>query len=124
MSRDIEQEVIEVVHAWDRAMVTNDADAIDSFVAEDWTCIGPDGGVGEREPFLALIRSGVLTHDVMDSHELNVRVYGETAVVRARGVSGGKHQGEPFHLIERVSCVFVKQQGRWRCVLTHLSLMQ
>lgn len=40
-----------------------------------------------------------------------------------RGISGGCYGGEPFHLIERVSCVFVRQQQRWKCVLTHLSLM-
>ena len=124
MNSEASQEVVEAVHAWDCAMLTNDADAIGSFMAEDWTCISPDGSVGERAHFLELVRSGVLTHDVMESNELKVRVYGEVAVVEARGASGGRYQGEPFHLAERVSCVFVKQAGRWRCVLTHLSSMQ
>ena len=67
------------------------------------------------------MRSRKLTHDVMESHDLKVRVYGDTAVVTARGISGGQYQGESFYLVERASCVFVRQQGRWRCVLTHLS---
>jgi ketosteroid isomerase-like protein len=57
----------------------------------------------------------------METHDPSIRVYGDAAVVIARGVSGGRYRGEPFHLIERVSCVFVREQGRWRCVLTHLS---
>ncbi|MET0340696.1 MAG: nuclear transport factor 2 family protein [Polyangiales bacterium] len=118
------QEVVDAIHAWDRAMITNDDAAIASSMADDWVCISPDGSVGERAPFLELVRSGVLTHDVMESHEISVRVYGDTAVVHARGISGGKHQGQPFHLVERVSCVFVKQLGHWKCVLTHLSQMQ
>ena len=52
---------------------------------------------------------------------MRVRVYGDTAVVIARGMSGGKYQGQPFREVERVSCVFVKHEGTWRCVLTHLS---
>jgi ketosteroid isomerase-like protein len=117
----IEKELVEVSHAWDRAMVANDPDAIGSFMADDWIIVGPDGSVGDKETFLELVRSGALTHDVMESHDLNVRVYGDTAVVTARGVSGGKYQGESFYLGERASCVFVRQDGQWRCVLTHLS---
>lgn len=121
MSSRVEEELIGVAHAWDEAMVGNDPQAIGSYMADDWTIIGPDGSVGDKATFLELVRSGKLTHDVMESHDLKVRVYGDTAVVTGRGVSGGQYQGEFFHLVERTSCVFVRQQGRWRCVLTHLS---
>jgi ketosteroid isomerase-like protein len=116
-----ERELIRVSHDWDRAMVTNDADAIGRYMADDWTIIGTDGGMCDKATFLGLVKSGVLTHDVMESEDLSVRVYGDTAVVIARGVSGGKYQGRPFREVERVSCVFVRQHGSWRCVLTHLS---
>jgi ketosteroid isomerase-like protein len=115
------EELIALSHEWDRAMVTNDAEAIGGYMAEDWVIVGSDGSVGDKAAFLALVKSGALTHDVMESEDLNVRVYGDTAVVTARGVSGGKYQGQPFRELERVSCVFVRQQGKWRCVLTHLS---
>lgn len=114
-------ELIGVAHDWDRAMVENDADAIGRYMADDWTIIGSDGRVGDKATFLALVRSGALTHDAMESHDLNVRVYGETAVVTAHGVSGGTYQGQRFREVERSSCVFVRQEGQWRCVLTHLS---
>jgi ketosteroid isomerase-like protein len=121
MESKVEEEVIGVAHAWDRAMVTNDPEAIGEYMAEDWTIIGSDGSVGDKATFLELVRSGALTHDVMESHDAQVRVYGDTAVVTARGVSGGQYQGELFCLVERASCVFVRQQSRWSCVLTHLS---
>lgn len=121
MDSRVEEELIGVANAWDRAMVANDPEAIGAYMADDWAIIGPDGSVGDKATFLELVRSGKLTHDVMESHDLKVRVYGDTAVVTARGVSGGQYQGESFYLVERTSCVFVRQQGRWRCVLTHLS---
>ena len=102
-------------------MVENDAEAIGRYMADDWTIIGSDGSVGDKPTFLGLVRSGALSHDVMESHDLGVRIYGDTAVVTARGVSGGKYQGQPFREVERVTCVLVRQQGQWRCVLTHLS---
>ena len=121
MNGGVEEELISVSHAWDRAMVANDPEAIGAYMADDWTIIGPDGSVGDKVAFLELVRSGKLTHDVMESHDVKVRVYGGTAVVTARGVSAGQYQGESFYLVERVSCVFVRQENRWRCVLTHLS---
>jgi uncharacterized protein YndB with AHSA1/START domain/ketosteroid isomerase-like protein len=116
-----EQELTAVAHAWDRAMTENDADAIGHYMADDWTIIGPDGSVSDKVAFLGLVKSGALTHDVMTSEDLNIRVFGDTAVVIARGESGGKYHGQPFREVERVSCVFVRQQGQWRCVSTHLS---
>ena len=117
----VEDELIALSHAWDRAMVQNDADEIGRYMADDWTITGSDGNVGDKAAFLGLVRSGALSHDVMESHDLKVRVYGDTAVVTGWGVSGGIYRDHPFRMVERVSCVFVKQQSSWRCVLTHLS---
>lgn len=115
------EEVLSFAEAWDRAMVTNDADLIGSFMAEDWVIIGPDGSVGNKSGFLAFVASGELTHDIMTTEDAQVRVYGDTAVVTAHGISGGKYRGQAFREHERSSCVFVRNEGRWRCVLTHLS---
>jgi ketosteroid isomerase-like protein len=109
------------MEAWDRAMVANDPVAIGRFMTDDWAIVGPDGRVGDKARFLELVGSGDLVHDLMETHEPRVRVYGDSAVVIARGVSGGRYRGLPFHLVERVSCVFVRGDGGWRCVLTHLS---
>ena len=115
------QELIRVANEWDRAMVENDVEAIGRYMAEDWIIVGPDGSIGDKPTFLQLVKSGALSHDEMTSEDVRVRVYGDTAVVTARGVSGGKYQGQAFREVERSSCVFVRQQGQWRCVLTHLS---
>jgi ketosteroid isomerase-like protein len=118
---DSHAELVAVSADWDRAMTANDADAIGRHMADDWTIVGSDGSVGDKATFLALVRSGALSHDVMTTEDLQIRVYGDTAVTVARGVSGGRYQGQPFRELERASCVFVRQEGRWRCVLTHLS---
>jgi ketosteroid isomerase-like protein len=118
---DDREEITRLAHEWDRAMVSNDAEAIGCFMADEWTIIGSDGNLGDKARFLELVRSGALTHDVMESHEMDVRVYGDAAVVIARGVSGGKFNGQSFREVERATCVFVRRDARWLCVLTHLS---
>jgi ketosteroid isomerase-like protein len=121
LSVEANDELIRVCRDWDRAMVTNDADAIGRYMADDWTIVGSDGRVVDRARFLELVRTGTLSHDVMESENLHVRLYGDSAVVTGQGVSGGKYQGHPFREVERWSCVFVRQDGEWKCVLTHLS---
>ena len=117
----MEQELLSAVRAWDAAMVQNDAEAIGRYMADDWTIVGSNGSVSTKENFLALIRTGVLTHDVMESEDVTVRVYGDAAIVTARGISGGLYQGRRFHEVERQSNMFVRDGKLWRCVLTHLS---
>ena len=120
MERNIHDELIALATEWDRAMVENDVAAIGRYMADDWTIIGSDGSVGDKASFLALVESGVLLHDVMESHDMRVRVYGDAAVVVSRGVSGGTYQGSRF--ASRTGVLrLCRNEERWRCVLTHLS---
>ena len=108
---DEAEEVIATAHEWDRAMVRNDTRAIGRYMADDWTIIGSDGSIGDKAGFLALVESGTLSHDVMESEEMNVRVYGDTAVVTSRGVSGGQSPRES--LSRTGECVLrVRPAGR------------
>ena len=118
-----EAELVHIAHAWDKAMLDNDADAIGEFMTDEWTIIGPDGSVNGKKHLLTLIRSGELKHDAMSSDELSVRVYGATAIVIARGISGGTFKGMPFREHERASNVFIRERDRWRCVMTHISTL-
>ena len=121
MEATTEREIRDLVARWDEAMIGNDPAAIGAFMADDWVIVGADGSLDGKERFLALIASGDLTHDIMTTRDMQVRAYGQTAVTVASGTSGGRFRGTPFLLTERASCVFVKDQGRWLCVLTHLS---
>jgi GNAT superfamily N-acetyltransferase/ketosteroid isomerase-like protein len=120
-SGSAEAELIAVAAAWDRAMVGNDPEAIGRFMTEEWTIVGPDGRVGDKASFLALVGSGRLTHDTMETHDPVVRIYGDTALLAARGVSGGRFEGRAFREVEQQTCVFVRRAGEWKCVWTHLS---
>ena len=121
MGDKTEEELITLSNEWDLAMVGNDAEAIGRYMADDWTIVGPDGSMSDKATFLGLVQSGALTHDVMESEDFRIRNYGSAAVVLARGVSGGRYDGQAFREVEQSSNVFVKQQGQWKCVLTHLS---
>jgi ketosteroid isomerase-like protein len=117
----VEDEILTLEKEFSHAVANNDAKAVDRFLADDWIIIGADGGIIDKARFLDVIRSGALTHDMMESVDTRVRIYGDTAVVTALTTTTGKYSGQEFTTKERATDVFVKQEGRWRCALTHLT---
>jgi hypothetical protein len=114
-----EEALVALAHAWDRAMVRNDPQ--DIYMADDWRIVGSDGRMTDKAAFLGQVASGDLVHDVMESQDIEVRLYGDAALLLARGISGGRFQGRAFREYERSSNVFVRQGTTWRCVFTHLA---
>jgi ketosteroid isomerase-like protein len=43
MDTSVQNEVMAVATEWDRSMIKNDADAIGSYMADDWTIVGSYG---------------------------------------------------------------------------------
>jgi ketosteroid isomerase-like protein len=117
----MEEELLKVEKGFVDAIAKNDLEAIERFVTDDWIIINADVGIIDRERFLGVIKSGTLTHEMMESDDMRVRVYGDSAVVSALTRSKGKFMGQEFTTHERSTDVFVRRDGQWRCVLTQLT---
>jgi ketosteroid isomerase-like protein len=116
-----EEELLKLEKEFAESIVKNDLEGIARLVIDDWIIIGPDGEIVDRARFFEVIKSGALTHDTMESEECRVRVYADSAVVTAITRTKGKFMGQEFSTQERATDVFVKCNGRWQCVLTHLT---
>ncbi len=117
----MEDELAKVEAEFANAIVKNSPEEIRQFVSDDWIIINADGGIIDRQRFLEVIKSGTLTHEMMESDDMRVRVYGDSAVVSAVTRSKGKFMGQEFTTHERSTDVFVRRDGQWRCVLTQLT---
>src|SRR5947207_359985 len=118
---EAEEELLKLEKAFAEAIVKNDLEGIGRLVTDDWIIIDPNGEIIDRPRFFEVIKSGALTHDVMESEDFRVRVYGDSAVVTALTCTKGRFMGQDFSTQERATDVFVKRDGRWQCVLTHLT---
>ena len=103
------------------AVANNDAHALDGLLADDWVIVDPDGSITDKAPFLGVIKSGVLSHELMETTDLRVRLYGNAAVVTGLTATKGKFMGQDFASCERATDIFVKQTDRWLCVFTQLT---
>jgi len=118
---EAEEELLKIEKAFAEAIVKNDLENIGRLVADEWIIIDPNGEIVDRARFLEVIKSGALTHDMMESEDFRVRVYADTAVVTAITTAKGKFMGQEFSTRERATDIFVGRDGRWQCVLTHLT---
>lgn len=121
MTKDVEQELLQLGKDWAAAMVANDAERIGSFMADDWVIVS-ERGIATREHFLGFVRSGQLTHSMFEmADKARIRVYGDTAVMSIRVVNTAHFGGQTFEADEWASDVFVRRDGRWLCVLSHIT---
>ena len=118
---EVEEELLKLENAFAEAIVKNDLEGIGRLVTDDWIIIDPNGEIVDRTRFFEVIKSGALTHDMMESEDFRVRVYGDSAVVIGVTRTKGKFMGQEFSTRERATDVFVKRDGGWKCVLTHLT---
>jgi ketosteroid isomerase-like protein len=67
----------------------NDANALDPYLAPDFTFVNPVGALVTKERFLNNMRTGVLRNTSYTVDEMQVRIYGTAAVVTYRSVVEG-----------------------------------
>jgi uncharacterized protein (TIGR02246 family) len=114
-------EIVAIADDWARAIVSNDAERIASFMAEDWVIVS-ESGITSKAQFMSLVMSGELTHSAMDLvGEARVRIYGETAIFTARQTNTAHYAGRRFDADEWTTDVFVRRDGRWLCVLSQIT---
>jgi hypothetical protein len=102
---------------FEQAIIKNDADVVGQFLADDWI-IDPGGGVIDRARFLGVIKSGAPTPEQMDSDDVRMHIYGDTAKALTR--TKGKFMGQDFTTQERATDALVKRMAVARSCFRNL----
>ena len=106
------------------ALISGDFQALGSIFAEEWKVVGPDGQVLTRQQVFEQLRGTDLKFTSYDISELDVHIFGDTAIVIGHGNPHGETRGEKFELNEVFSDTFIRVGGQWRCILSHSSEKQ
>jgi ketosteroid isomerase-like protein len=117
----MQEELLTFEREFTQAVAGNDVAAIGRFVADDWVIVDADGRVIDRSRFLNVIESGALSHESMESNDVEVRLHGDTAVVTGITTSKGQFMGQGFTTRERATDVLARLNGRWLCVFSQLT---
>ena len=98
------------------AVVKNDVATLDKQTADDYTLITMNGQMSSKSQMLDNFKTGkskVTSNEVSD---LNVRVYGDTAVVTGKADVKGTLGGQDANGTVMFTRVYVKKGGRWQSV--------
>jgi uncharacterized protein (TIGR02246 family) len=119
----VEQAIKQVDTERIQAQIHADAAALDRIYADDFIGIGPSGTVRTKPQVLADFTSHHLTFQSITTNEVQVRVYENAAVETGVSTMIGQDKGKTVPRDNRFTRVWVKQQGRWRLVANHYSLL-
>ena len=117
----LKQHFQEIEDNFNRAVISNSVEQIKACITSDWVLVDSQGGIIPQAGFFSVLEQGLLSHDTMTKEILRVRVYGDIALVTGRGQNTGSWQGQPLEADEWITDVYKHENGKWLCVLTHLT---
>jgi ketosteroid isomerase-like protein len=120
-SLSVEEVIRKVDNERIQAQIHADATALDRIYAADFIGVGPSGRVRTKPQVILDFTSGDLKFQSITTDDVQVRVYGSTAVETGRSIMNGEDKGQIVPRDTRFTRVWVKHQGRWRLVANHYS---
>jgi ketosteroid isomerase-like protein len=113
-----EKELISLQHQWAKARVKRDVAFLEKLYAPEFRITSMIGSMVERADDIAAFASGDLKPESVTNEDMQVSVYGDTAVVTGLEHVKGTYKGNFGDFALRFTNVFVRRDGRWQLV-TH-----
>ena len=116
-AEDVTQELTKIKAQWSDAEKNRDIPYLDKLWADDAVFGTSLGTVLNKQQLIELIQGTDRTVDELKSDNIEVRVYGNTAIMTDHTVMRGTYKGAPFGGDYRYVRIFVKEGGKWRVEL-------
>lgn len=123
MSRDISAELTRIEDELAAAWINGDRAFIDRILSDDWSVIDPTGRILTKAEVMREAFTGDRTVTEGKIDEVNVREFGDWAVVTGRTQMSGSYHGETMAVVLRFTDVFVRTSGEWKCIASQGTLI-
>jgi ketosteroid isomerase-like protein len=114
-----EQEIRKCEAERSKAQVQGDAAKLDQLLAPEFIEVGSAGQIRTKKENIEGHKSGQVHWEQFDLDDLNVRVYGETALVTGRLTRKGSVGGQDLNGQSRYTRYYVRRKGRWQAIFQH-----
>lgn len=119
-----ESQIIEIERVWNAAVAARDPQTVDTILSQDFTFIGADGKQYGRADLLRMIGRKDIEVDPFTTEEVQVRIYGDTAVVTGRFTQVARQGGKSFTMPLRYTDVYVREGKSWKAVSAQATLIR
>ncbi|MGH9934860.1 MAG: DUF4440 domain-containing protein [Blastocatellia bacterium] len=122
MTSNDEQELRKLENDWLSVYISGDKATYDRVVADDFTGTDESAIKRGKEQDRALLPAAPVSGGVALNEDVQVRLYGETAVITGRIVTKLKVGDQEFPgFATRFTDTWLKRQGRWQVIARHYS---
>lgn len=118
-----EQEVRKLERAWLDAYEKRDVAAMNTIVADDFTITFSDGSMQTKPQIIESLKRPGGSSSKFYTEDVRSRQYGDTVILIGLVVSEWKQNDKPMIDRSRYTDTYVKRNGRWQVVASHLSKM-
>ncbi|HVF88444.1 MAG TPA: DUF4440 domain-containing protein [Blastocatellia bacterium] len=115
----VEQELMKLERDWMESVKKRDGAALGNLLADDFFATDEQGRVTGKSEYVSEMKG--MSVDSYNVGEFSFRINGETAVVSERWEIKASFQGQDISGAYRETNVWMKRDGRWRVVSTHIS---
>ena len=102
----------EIQERFDRAELHDDRDTLSELIDQEFLSIGPKGFLLDKQQWID--RHEFFTYHELDVSEVDIRLFADTAIVRAVQRNRATSHGHDVQVSTRVSHVWVRRADAWR----------
>ena len=115
------QAITKIEHRWADALLKGDVAAMDQIESPAYMLSDPDGNLSNRADNDSDFASGAEKYSAFSFDDMKVNVFGDTAVVLGLETEKSTYKGQDTSGQYRFTDVFVRQNGAWLAVATHVT---
>ncbi|HKQ06327.1 MAG TPA: nuclear transport factor 2 family protein [Blastocatellia bacterium] len=117
-----EQTIKALEHTYAEAVMRQDVPALDHLLADDFIATSSRGELRNKGQEIDDIRPNPdYVMKAFDVDEVNVRIFGETAIVTGRSTLKASYKGRDSTSLFRYTRVYARRKGKWQVVAQQLT---
>lgn len=101
---------------WMQSYVKRDIAFLEQYLADDYMSTFPDGTILDKKGEIESLKSGEIALAQMTASEMNVRRYGEAAVITGRSTIKANVKGKEISGEYRFTDIWIRRGDRWLAV--------
>jgi len=120
---DDASKIVAMENLWNQMQLNHDAPAMEKMLDDDFVLTDYDGSLLNKSQFLDSIKDMSVKLAMEMSEGMKLHQHGTTVVITGATREKGTQNGKPFTHSGRFTDTWMKKDGRWLCVASHLGVV-
>ena len=118
------EELRKLNRQWMDAYTKRDTAFLEHHMSDDYVGTFPDGTVHDKKSEIQAVASGAVSITQMEPREMNVRVYGNAAVITGQSSVKATVDGREMAAELRFMDAWIQRDGRWQAVASQVTRIE